>query len=451
MSEHRIKILCPEYVPLENKGEEAIIQGVIDVLNIRGECEYHIVDNNASTYYYKNGLHVHPGALFFSDWRSREFQPGFSFSQIYSSLCAITRHALNILYPKWVSKPHKEARKLKSYLAGDKIIPPKYVESLDKLKGLDYVIAGHNGGLDEYVCHLLSELRDIGIPNGIYGSSMKPNVTGAHLLAVYEKAFEQCEYIITRNPIGLKWARENFPKIEFSLSPDPAFGMHASSPDEVSSVIEKLGLKEFFSKPVIFLTTAEPAPIRRHAFNAQRTISGKVDAHRNLLAQILSYIHKTYSANVMFLPHTIGPSKSEDDRVIANDVIKRAGFESDKRVLCLEENLSAKELKGIIRLGELIIAERVHSVIGAIGVCTPFILLSSKNDNRGLGIIDKQLNLGDYIQFLNHPSLDKIVKLIDKVYLSRFIIREELAKKNNQIKAEIELSVEQIKKRLPIK
>ena len=29
---NKIRVLCPEYVPLENKGEEAIIRGTIDVL-----------------------------------------------------------------------------------------------------------------------------------------------------------------------------------------------------------------------------------------------------------------------------------------------------------------------------------------------------------------------------------------------------------------------------------
>ena len=41
----KIHILCPEYVPLENKGEEAIIRGTIDVIFGKQEelCEYHMV------------------------------------------------------------------------------------------------------------------------------------------------------------------------------------------------------------------------------------------------------------------------------------------------------------------------------------------------------------------------------------------------------------------------
>ena len=48
----KIQILCPEYVPLENKGEEAIIRGVVDVLNLDEGCTYHIVDNNSPKYYF---------------------------------------------------------------------------------------------------------------------------------------------------------------------------------------------------------------------------------------------------------------------------------------------------------------------------------------------------------------------------------------------------------------
>ena len=69
-----VKVLCPEHVPFENKGEEAIIQGTIDALFYDVKCEYHVVDWNSKELSIKNGVYLHPGSLFFSDWRSREFE-----------------------------------------------------------------------------------------------------------------------------------------------------------------------------------------------------------------------------------------------------------------------------------------------------------------------------------------------------------------------------------------
>ena len=110
-------------MPLENKGEEAIIRGIIDVLFPEIDCEYHLVDNNSKTYYFSNGIHMHPGDLFFSDWRSREFELGFTKRQIYSSFCSLVRNGMNKFFPFWINTPHKEALNFAKYISGK--IPAK--------------------------------------------------------------------------------------------------------------------------------------------------------------------------------------------------------------------------------------------------------------------------------------------------------------------------------------
>jgi len=113
----KITVLCPEYVPLENKGEEAIIRGVVDVLFSDRECEFHLVDNNSKQYYISNGIHMHPGDLFFSDWRSRGFELGLSFRQIYSSMCSLIRNGMNKFFPFWIISPHKQAVNFAKYIS----------------------------------------------------------------------------------------------------------------------------------------------------------------------------------------------------------------------------------------------------------------------------------------------------------------------------------------------
>jgi polysaccharide pyruvyl transferase WcaK-like protein len=447
-TEKKIHLLCPEYVPLENKGEEAIIRGVVDVLNLEAGCVYHIVDNNSKKYYFKNGIHVHPGALFFSDWRSREFGLGMSIHQLYSSACAILRHLLNIIYPRWISRPHKEARNLGLLLRNVKLAPKRFEKSIDLLKNVDYIIAGHNGGLDEYVCHILREFHTIGIPYGIYGSSMKPNVTNKAIIEVFRKALSGANFVITRNPIGHQWALKHFQDINIEISPDPAFGMNATNNSDTNALISDLGLVNFFSKKVIMFTTAEPAPIIRHAFNQFSSSAKKIEAHREYFAKVVNHIHKKYDVNLLFLPHTIGPSAGMDDREISKDIINRAGLEKDDRVFCLESDLSAMELKGIINLAEMLVAERVHSVIGAIGVCTPFLLLSSKADTRGLGIIDRQMGLGKYIKYLNEPSLVEVTTAIDEIILERQIVQNELETVNITIREELDKVANQIRQKI---
>lgn len=448
MGNSKIHILCPEYVPLENKGEEAIIRGTMDVIFGKQDnpCEYHMVDMNTDEYQYVNGLHMHPGKLFFSDWRSREFGLGLSWKQIYSSGCSLLRNFLNKFFPFWIRKPHKEATRLKRILTGEIKGPKKYQQSIEQLKKVNFIIAGHNGGLDEYVCHILNELHLINIPYGIFGSSMKPNVTQKELLNVFQKSFENSLFNIARNPLGYKWALKNFPHCEFELNPDPAFGMFPVNDKETEKIIKENRLSELFEKDVIMFTTAEPAPISRHSFEGKVGVFQKIEAHRKFLADLLKNIHETTDANVIFLPHTIGPNIQMDDRLIARDVIKRAGLGSDERVFLLESDLSAKELKGLISRAEFIVAERVHSIIGAIGVRTPFMSLASDKDTRVQGILREQMELSDLIYSLRDPSKEKANKKFEELYNGRNKILERLETLNKRIDKELKKTGAKINK-----
>lgn len=442
------QILCPEYVPLENKGEEAIIRGTIDVIFGQQEnsCEYHMVDMNIDEYQFVNGLHMHPGKLFFSDWKSREFGLGFSWEQIYSSSCSLLRNFLNKFAPFWIRAPHKQAIRLKKILAGEIKGPEKYQESINLLKKVNFIIAGHNGGLDEYVCHILNELNKINIPYGIFGSSMKPSVTERERLKVFEKSFKNSLFNIARNPIGFRWAVKNFPNCEFELNPDPAFGMFSIEDKETDEIIKENDLSKFFEKEVIMFTTAEPAPISRHSFEGKVGVFQKKNAHRKFLADLLLYIHETTNANVIFLPHTIGPNIQMDDRLISKDIIKRAGLDSDERVFLLETDLSAKELKGLIGKAEFLIAERVHSIIGAIGVRTPFMCLASEKDTRVQGILREQMELSDLVYSLRRPSKEEVNKKFKKLYKERTKIVKRLVSLNKRIDKELKPTGNKINK-----
>lgn len=407
-----LHILCPEYVPLENKGEEAIIQGTIDSVfqNTEFKIHYHLLDTNILEYKYENGFHMHPNNLFYNDWRSREFGFDGTYQSLYSSLCSIIRNGLNKFLPIWIRVPHRQIRLFIQFMKGKRKVPVKFKKSIDLLKKIDYVIAGHNGGLDEYVCHsLVLFKKDLGWDFSIFGSSMKPKVNQKELLKIYHAAFKSSDYIYIRNPIGFHWANKYFPDMDLSLGPDPAFYMKPTNENEVSYLLEKIGFTSLQEKNTILITTAEPAPIARHSFDSS---TDKIDAHRIFLSHMLKLIIEKTNYDVVFLPHTIGPSKRMDDRLIALDVISRAGMKNNKRVRLIKENLTARELKAIIGFGKFLIAERVHSIIGSVGVHTPFLCLGSKKDTRVTGIIQKQLELDDWVYFLNAPNPNELIKVI---------------------------------------
>ena len=433
----KITVLCPEYVPLENKGEEAIIRGVVDVLFSDRECEFHLVDNNSKQYYISNGIHMHPGDLFFSDWRSRGFELGLSFRQIYSSMCSLIRNGMNKFFPFWIISPHKQAVNFAKYISGTKQPPKRHAKSVELLKNVDYIIAGHNGGLDEYVCHIINELDKLNIPYGIFGSSMQPSYKEKNMLSVFEKTFKNSNFNIARNPIGYEWAIKHFPKLNFEIRPDPAFGMNPISEDETVSLLKKLKIDDFLSKKTIMITTAEPAPITRNSFDEFNFPNQKIIAHRKFLSEFITKIYNETDFNILFLPHTIGPDLRIDDRKISEDVIIRSKLEDNSRVRLLKNDLSAKELKGIIKKGHFLLAERVHSIIGAIGVCTPFMCLGSPHDLRLEGILKIQMELGDNMYYLNYPKVDEAFSMFNKLLKNYDKEKSDLKSLNKKINSSL--------------
>lgn len=425
MIDDKVIFLCPESVPLDNKGEEAIIKGVIDTLGLpHGKYEFHIIDPSVKECTYKRGLFLHPLSLFYPKWRMLEFGFGFSKDRIYASICSLLRHTLNKVIPNWVNLCPRSVSRLVKYIKlykEGKIsnIPRRYLTSIEHLSHVDYIISGHNGGLSIEVCHcLLSFKHKLNVHYCIFGSCMKPRVNEHYQLEVYRKMFTEADIVVSRNPIGFKWANKYFPEVHARLAPDPAFGMKPISKNNAKLLIQKLGLTSFFQKEVIMITNAEPAPISRKSFDSESSREAKISAHRRFFAILINELAQKYkNINFLFLPHTIGPTLDMDDREISKNIIARSNQHNDLngQFYVLEADLSAAELKGIISLGKMLIAERVHSVIGAIGVHTPVLCLASQYDTRVEGMLKGMAHFTDNIYYLNSPNISDCINKIDYI------------------------------------
>lgn len=457
MNNNKIVILCPEIVPMDNKGEEAIIRGIMDLLGLDEEnCEYHIVDPAVKTMTIRNGLYLHPPKLFFQEWRTKEFGLDFTFERIYSSACSILRHLLDRFFPRWVNYQPKAVsnyiRYIKNYRNNnDKAIPNVFKGSIKHLSKVDYIIAGHNGGLDVNVCHfLLGVHSELNSRYTIFGSCMSPEIVEKNKLNLYRSTFTSADNVIARNPLGYRWAEKNFKDLKPVLAPDPAFGLNPINRNTTIELLEHLGLTKFFKKDVLLVTNAEPAPISRYAFDDENSRLSKISAHRRFFGRLLDKLLSHYDFNILFLPHTIGPTIDMDDRVISKDIIKNSHYKNDINGRCyvLEEDLSASELKGIISSGKMLLAERVHSVIGAIGVITPIMCLASNKDKRVEGMLKEMANLSDNIYYLNNPSIDSFMKQFERIYNNLDNEKQNLEKLNHIIKSQLNTYARVIKSQI---
>ena len=260
------------------------------------------------------------------------------------------------------------------------------------------------------------------------------------------KTLLNAKFFYCRTEETTNTVKKNFPKITPVTLYDPAFGMNAYSEDKADDLIKKLKLEQIFKDKVILCTSCETSPISRFAFDKTKNPEEKLNEHRNLYAKLLDHVLEENSdVNILFLPHAIGPGKALDDRVIAKDIISRLESSSNHRVNLLDELLSAKELKALISKSDFLIAERLHSIIGAVGVNTPFLCLASTTDRRVEGILHDMLGMANSTYYLNDPLINELTQKFDQLWIERENQREDLKALSSDISTNLANAAVKIK------
>ncbi len=432
-------IFIPELVPLDNKGEEAIVRGIADVLFPEGNCEIHLLDE-VDEYRYFDGIHVYPVKWFISPWLNREFGLGLTWEKLRDSGFSIVRNLLHKCWPSWVRRKCSALRKTSKILKRleNGCAPQnKKEEALGQILSCGYIVAGHDGALDDRVCQVIDVFLSLGKRFGVFGVEFPMAFKSKDIVEVKKAVLERAEFFYCRTEASHRVTQKYFPNVHSEVLADPAFGMIPSRIEVVEEIVVRNGLTDFFKKPVVMCTSCEPPPISRYCFESISAPALKLSAHRDLYAALIKHVSEKYDENILFLPHAIGPGKALDDRVIARDILTRSGL-PEERARLLPEQLSGKELKGLIGQADMLIAERIHSMIGAVGVNTPFLCMGSKTDRRIEGIICGMLSLGDNVYYLNRPEQDGLKDAFDDVWFRKSEIRDKLKKKYVSMRGTLE-------------
>ena len=436
-------IFIPELVPLDNKGEEAIVRGIADVLFPGGNCEIHLFDE-VDEYRYIDGIHIYPVKWFISPWLNREFGLGMSWEKLRDSSFSILRNLLHQIWPRWVKRKCSALKRTSEilYRLENGASPKGEKETLLKqILDCDYIVAGHDGALDDRVCQVVDVLLGLGKRFGVFGVEFPMSFKSQDIVEVKKSVLERADFFYCRTEASQLVTQRHFPNIRSEVLADPAFGMIPSKKEAVEKIIARNGLSDFFMKPVVMCTSCEPPPISRYCFESIATPDLKLSAHRNLYAELIKHVSEKYDVNILFLPHAIGPGKALDDRVIAKDILRRSGLPEDKACL-LGDILTGKELKGLIGRADTVIAERIHSMIGSVGVNTPFLCLGSKTDRRINGIICGMLGLDENVYYLNRPDRQELVNKFDDVWERKSDIRIKLKQKYDAMRERLEVKAQ---------
>jgi polysaccharide pyruvyl transferase WcaK-like protein len=444
-----MQVFIPEVIPLENKGEEAILRGLEDVLFPSQPVHFHILALNCSKPKTMGNITMYPRGWFYPRWTFREvfvsLNPldvlnliGFLFLVMRNRLPCLARRAhLAVWLNEKLMMPSSVAARIWKERAA----------ALKRLSQVDFVLAGHDNAMWLREAHLLQSLSKRGMAYGVFGCGMNSRFPNATVARVYHTAFQKAKFLYFRDQETWKGILESGGLSEAQLAPDPAFGMRAAEEPVIEGFLKKEGLSAFFSKPVVAITVVDNDVVVQ-SFKAHKWTSQKAEAHYRLIGPFVDHMVETWGVNVLFLPHCIGPTPRLDDRRVARNVL-RYSMAGPGSVRILETPCDARLLKGLIKRSSLLIGERTHSLIGAISVGTPFICLGSTSDKRTREIIGNMCHASHLVYDLKTPSLESLTAFADAVWRRRDEVEQQVKMIGKGILDDLEKSARAARSRMP--
>lgn len=149
-----------------------------------------------------------------------------------------------------------------------------------------------------------------------------------------------------------------------------------------------------------------------NAYQEIRNPDERYEKATTQMARLVDHLIKNLHATVVFLPHCIEPYRKGDDRDVAREIYNKTV--NKYKVVVLTKEYSPDELKALMGVFDLFIGGRVHSVVSALSMGVPSITLTigGSSDRRAYGIIGKTLKQEKWIYNIEGLDLDKLLSMI---------------------------------------
>ena len=390
------KVFLHDVIPLLNKGEEAILQGLINTL-IRsfGKVNIKLLTNelkiDKKVYNKLNGVEV------------------------------IQKENINIQFTFWIILYFIFKKRVL------KLINNPFVKAILEcdlyLFGHDNILASSK--MEFGLLRRLIILKIIKKPIAICVGSFGP-FKDDKSVKIAKKMLQTIDLSLFRDYKSYNYALNIYnDKSKIFLVPDLAFLLKSENQKKAKEIfkIHKIPL----NKPMIGFTIASRSVVIKNAcLSSGKSLEERINMHHRIIAETIKYIQRNYNVSIIFIPHCIESYRENDDRIYSREIINL--LEEKKDVWLLEDDYSASILKAVISELDLLIAERTHSLIGAAGVNTPFIAISFPDDFRTYGIVKKTLDLGEYLYDVRSLEKETLCELIDSCWKNRIKIHKKLKK-----------------------
>lgn len=161
-----------------------------------------------------------------------------------------------------------------------------------------------------------------------------------------------------------------------------------------------------------------------HAFEELPNCSERYFKAVAQIAKVFDMLVDKQNAEIIFVPHCIGPQEERDDRIVARDIFERMKNKTSARVIMNE--YSAQELKGLIGQLNIFIGDRIHALISALSMSIPCCTLSYRTDRRPKNLIGEDYKQQKWIYEVDNFDAHKLEELLERLIASSDDIRRSL-------------------------
>ena len=421
-----LHILIADYVPLANKGEEAIVRGIEDMLSEGRPVSLGLFDNVQEVTQRGNVT------IFPKQWLFR-FEGNSALSsrgRVLMQMGIAAQLRMGSYGP------------LKNLTTGGSHTCRPLQEFFERAP---YVLVGHDGVFCVESCGIIRLAKKHGKRTGILGASTGIAGGRFYKAGLYRRTLEECDFCFFREEHSCESLRQiSRDPGKLQVAPDPAFAMRPDPPGAAREVLERderYREAKQAQRPIVAVTALEKGRVYA-GFRPDLHGSAKQQAHAAYLAAILDVLVAKHGVFVFFLPHSVEAAGS--DIVAARHVAERMKAAAVDCAV-LEPDCGARLLKSIVRECDFLVGERTHSLIGAVSVETPFAAMTNRQDTRTHGIIGRMCRCEGQIVDMDVVGEKDASQKVCELFEKRDSIARNLARIREELSSQIAATIRAMK------
>ncbi|MCD4675931.1 MAG: polysaccharide pyruvyl transferase family protein [Desulfobacula sp.] len=262
----------------------------------------------------------------------------------------------------------------------------------------------------------------------VFGASFPPIMQRSGKLKrsfynfIIKRAFDNIDLITLREPISMKYLNElKLSKTPVHLTADFAFLVRPAHEDRINEILDKENLIE--CEPIIGMTLSRNKVA--FAYSSDEAYELKEKRFVEDMAKIVDGLIEAFNATIAFIPHSIVNDDKRDDRVLAQKVYD-SSIRKEK-IRLITDNYTSEELKGITSKFEFCIGTRLHFIVDAVSMLVPSFIITDKFDQRVHGIFGEMLGLDNSIYNIEDLHKGDLLPLIKDAWDKRKALKKKLA------------------------